>query len=245
MTSLSQGVNPMRRRPSRVVSLRRKGDIDDESSDEIGINDVEQKENDNSSRGSTISRRKVLGSSLLAIFGGSTLAPSLSARAIIGSEEEDSVDVNCLQDLPLIQDGFVRVYLCRHGQTENNRLKLMQGARVDPPINDNGMMEATRLGLALANAAEPAIPDTILHSKLLRARQTAQLASQQFEKQQLQQPKLSLLESLGKVDFGALAEGFPVEQVRTELVTTYTGWANGNLDIGLEGGETGRQVCYL
>ena len=87
-------------------------------------------------------------------------------------------DLNCLSDLPPIPSDCVRLFLCRHGQTENNRLKLIQGARIDPPLNDNGLQQAPRLGQALARAPTP--PQRIFHSSLLRARQTAQLASQQF-----------------------------------------------------------------
>ena len=32
---------------------------------------------------------------------------------------------NCLLDLPPITPGCARLYLCRHGQTENNRLRLI------------------------------------------------------------------------------------------------------------------------
>lgn len=55
---------------------------------------------------------------------------------------------DCLLDLPPITPGCVRLYLCRHGQTENNRLRKMQGARVDPEINKNGYEQAERLGIS-------------------------------------------------------------------------------------------------
>jgi broad specificity phosphatase PhoE len=62
------------------------------------------------------------------------------------------VDLHCLADLPPIPSDSIRIYLCRHGQTENNRLRKVQGARVDPPINDNGRVQATNLGKAIALA---------------------------------------------------------------------------------------------
>jgi broad specificity phosphatase PhoE len=191
--------------------------------------------------------------SLAAIGGGSisTAPPLLSAAraapTAIEQHQQASFNIKCLANLPPIPNGFVRVYLCRHGQTENNRLNLMQGARVDPPINDVGMAQAERLGMALVNAAAAAangaVPSMILHSKLQRARQTAKIASDQFA---TKQPiKLATLATLGEVDFGEIAEGLPVEQVRSQLVATYAGWATGNLDMSMPGGESGRQVRML
>mmetsp|Transcript_16418 Transcript_16418/g.37999 ORF Transcript_16418/g.37999 Transcript_16418/m.37999 type:complete len:222 (-) Transcript_16418:495-1160(-) len=62
------------------------------------------------------------------------------------------VDLDCLKDLPPIPNDCIRIFLCRHGQTENNRLRIVQGARVDPPLNINGNAQATNLGFALARA---------------------------------------------------------------------------------------------
>eukprot|EP00956_Cyclotella_meneghiniana_P001722 scaffold1876_cov58-Cyclotella_meneghiniana.AAC.1 len=59
-------------------------------------------------------------------------------------------DFGCLLDLPPLTPDCARIYLCRHGQTENNRLHLVQGARVDPPINENGREQAKRLGTAIS-----------------------------------------------------------------------------------------------
>jgi Histidine phosphatase superfamily (branch 1) len=242
ITPLSQ-IHQVRRISSSIVfsSLSRDGD------DHFDYRDHREQNDGVSLSYSILSRRHALGS--LAAIGGSisssATCPILSARAAAAIEQEQRtqdkeqtavINVNCLADLPPIPAGFVRVYLCRHGQTENNRLNLMQGARVDPAINDTGMAQAERLGMALANA--DVVPDLILHSKLQRSRQTANIASLQFTKH----PKLATLATLGEVDFGEVAEGLPVEQVRSQLVATYAGWATGNLDMSMPGGETGRQV---
>ena len=58
--------------------------------------------------------------------------------------------LRCLLDLPPVSPDSVRVYLCRHGQTENNRLGLMQGSRIDPTLNDTGIRMARRIGAALS-----------------------------------------------------------------------------------------------
>merc|ERR1719203_1819503 len=83
-------------------------------------------------------------------------------------------------DLPPITPGCVRLYLCRHGQTENNRLHLVQGARIDPSINGNGLEQAQRLGMAVSRLIKSisipgAVPKLAVHSNLRRARETAEV----------------------------------------------------------------------
>ena len=97
-------------------------------------------------------------------------------------------NLQCLTDLPPIPKDCIRVFLCRHGQTENNRLRLVQGARVDPPLNDTGRRQAVRLGECLfslkeqmkmetATAGDFDFPTIVMHSKLQRARETATILS--------------------------------------------------------------------
>ena len=86
-------------------------------------------------------------------------------------------NLRCLADLPAPAPGSVRLYLCRHGQTENNRLRRVQGARVDAPINTYGREMAVRMGLALSAVPDGLCPAVAVHSRLLRARETALLAS--------------------------------------------------------------------
>ena len=52
-------------------------------------------------------------------------------------------NLDCLADLPPILTNCVRLYLCRHGQTEYNRLKKVQGSRIDALLNDTGRKQAT------------------------------------------------------------------------------------------------------
>jgi len=176
---------------------------------------------------SSFSRRQAIGC-LLSLGTVASASPSFSVEGFYNS--------NCLSDLPPLASDCVRIYLCRHGQTENNRKKIIQGARVNPPINDYGKLQAERLGQALFNASPR--PETILYSPLYRARQTAETAASQFSVP----PRLELLQSLAEVDFGALGEGKPVEQYRSTMVATYASWAIGELDKRMDGGESGMQV---
>ncbi len=80
---------------------------------------------------------------------------------------------DCLLDLPPCPENYVRIYLCRHGQTENNRLHLVQGARINPPINEVGQQMAARIGQALSAYADQQQQQqqqfVSIHSSLLRA----------------------------------------------------------------------------
>jgi len=108
---------------------------------------------------------------------------------------------------------------------------------VDPPINDTGRAQSERLGHALSRAVPP--PETILHSLLMRARQTAETAASQFVDHQ---PRLEVLPSLTKVDFGSLEEGDSVEEYRGVMSDTYSAWAVGDLSARMDGGESGEEV---
>jgi len=150
------------------------------------------------------------------------------------------VDLDCLKDLPPIADGYVRLYLCRHGQTENNRLRIVQGARVDPPVNINGEAQATNLGLAL-DRADPK-PKLFFSSSLLRAKMTAEIAANANNptKDRIKPKELS---SLAEIDFGPVADGQPISAVQEKMTKTYTQWALGDVDFRPEGGgDNGREV---
>lgn len=170
------------------------------------------------------------------------LAPSMfqlvpTARAAEKSPTEPNLD--CLLDLPPIPNDCVRVYLCRHGQTENNRLRLVQGARVDPPINENGEAMAHRLGIAFAKL-DRQCPQTIMHSTLLRAKQTALTAAKEMGEETI---RLEALPSLGEVDFGPMTEGKQVSAAKPKMIETYGLWSAGLIDTRPEGGgDSARDV---
>jgi broad specificity phosphatase PhoE len=175
-----------------------------------------------------LDRRRILESLVLAPV---ILLPFGGARAL------ESPDFNCLVDLPSVPDDCVRIYLCRHGQTENNRLRKVQGARVDPPINENGLSQAEGLGKALARANPR--PKVFFNSKLERARMTAETAAHEID------PKLKTrdVEALGEVDFGPVAEGQPVALAKAGMQATYAAWAIGQIDYRPNGGgDSGRDV---
>lgn len=130
-------------------------------------------------------------------------------------------DEESLNDLPMIEpNNSKRIFMCRHGETEYNRLKKVQGARIDAPLNDTGERQAKMLGLALSYVQ----PQHIYHSSLLRARQTASIASQQLPSP----PALESLPSLKEIDFGNTADGAHVSMYRAQMTATYAAWAIGD-----------------
>mmetsp|Transcript_15137 Transcript_15137/g.37329 ORF Transcript_15137/g.37329 Transcript_15137/m.37329 type:complete len:478 (+) Transcript_15137:20-1453(+) len=160
------------------------------------------------------------------------------------------VDLKCLTNLPPVPSHMLRIYFCRHGQTENNRLRKVQGARVDPPINDNGFMQATNLGQAIAlslssqqvyHSVPPKAP-LIFSSNLQRAKMTAALVSQESSSSSSRNvPKQ--LSDLGEIDFGPVADGQPISKVQQKMTQAYTRWSIGQVDYRPDGGgESGRDV---
>mmetsp|Transcript_18149 Transcript_18149/g.39076 ORF Transcript_18149/g.39076 Transcript_18149/m.39076 type:complete len:375 (+) Transcript_18149:189-1313(+) len=161
-------------------------------------------------------------------------------------------DFDCLLDLPPITPGCARLYLCRHGQTENNRLKLAQGARADPSINSNGYEQAQRMGMAVSRleksgAGGVVVPRLAVHSNLRRARETARVlvstaASQSAASNRPALKVVGEVPSIGEVDFGNL-EGKDVKYFRRATRSTFASWSIGNIDRRTGGeGESGREV---
>lgn len=175
-------------------------------------------------------RRLILSSSLLLPL----VAPSRSVASI----EDEVPNFDSLLDLPPISQDCVRLFLCRHGQTENNRLRKVQGARVDPPINENGIQQAENLGRALSRL-HPS-PTVFFSSNLQRAKMTAKIASTQVDSS----ISINQLDCLAEVDFGPVAEGQPVSLAKAGMSATFAAWATGNVDFRPQGGEgeSGRDV---
>ena len=206
-------------------------------------------------------RREALqtGAAALVYASGSLALPSRSCataqlvvnNGVLDAESGALSGIDCLQDLPPFDSKTtVRLFLARHGETENNRLNKLQGARIDAPINATGERQATLLGQALARADVP--PQFILHSPLQRAQQTARIAAAQLTANNslvtsstasTSTTTTLALDVLTELDFGPAAEGEPVEARRAQRLWTYAQWASGNLNVRMNpGGETGREV---
>lgn len=221
---------------------------------EADIDDSEEITLSSSTTGQRWNRRQLFsfGGSLGLAATATSLSPILPAYALSDTHSEtqlqlpqdttiETANLDCLRDLPPIPTDYCRIFLCRHGQTENNRLRLVQGARLNPPINDIGRMQAQRMGLALSRA-DPC-PTLLCHSPLKRAQQTAEEANRvgNFAKAPLQS-----INPLMEVDFGPVAEGQPVKEANPKMMATYTRWAFGDIDYRPEGGgDSARDVSRI
>ena len=132
--------------------------------------------------------------------------------------------------------GKVRLYICRHGETEFNRLGLAQGRRIDAPLNPTGDKQAARLAHFLAKKLNTQTRRPVVYSStLLRARQTADAVSEVASGQRI------MLPDLDEIDFGDLEGGRgPKEKLVGE---TLKAWALGDLSARVGNtGESGAEV---
>lgn len=123
------------------------------------------------------------------------------------------------------------IYLIRHGETEYNRLERIQGRGIDAPLNETGERQAREVGawLSLAHV------DVAVSSSLLRARQTAAIATGKTAHE------IEAIADLDELSYGAM-EGIPVNEQSGDLADLYDTWARGELHVSPVGGETPLQV---
>lgn len=125
------------------------------------------------------------------------------------------------------------LYLVRHGETEYNRLRIMQGRRINAPLNDTGRRQAAALGRRLA-----AVPfDAAYTSTLDRAIETAAIVLSD-------RPGIPVTRrpELDEMSWGVY-EGEPdSESLREALNGIFRQWDQGAFDYAIEGGESIRDV---
>lgn len=123
------------------------------------------------------------------------------------------------------------LYIIRHGETELNRLGIVQGRGVDSDLNDTGRQQAE----AFYKLYHTVPFDKIYTSSLKRTHQTVQgfidlgLPWEQ-------------LEGLDELAWG-LWEGQPnTEEARHAFMQLVEAWQSGNYDAKFEGGESPNEV---
>ncbi len=88
----------------------------------------------------------------------------------------------------------MKLIFFRHGQTDFNKNKVVQGQEMDPPLNETGIQQV--------EAAVPSLPadiDFILSSPLKRASLTAEILNRRLGK------RLELSDELKELSYGSLA----------------------------------------
>ncbi len=124
------------------------------------------------------------------------------------------------------------IFLIRHGLTDYNEEKKMQGL-IDVPLNNRGKEQAQAAAKELSEVES----DLIVHSPLIRAAQTAEIIAGRQKR-----PKLRPLSSLVEMDIGDY-EGKSFKSYEEEMPDYCLKWRY-NKDIPLPGGESYQDV-YL
>lgn len=142
--------------------------------------------------------------------------------------------------------GYFRLFLARHGETENNRLGIVQGRRVDAVLNPTGVKQAEALAERLAGEDLGAV----FSSSLRRAKMTADILAA-GDQSALTSPSLQesfsknncpriISENLDEVDFGTTVDGQRLDRVA--VMTVYERWIMGDKDARFDGGETAAEI---
>ncbi|NNE69908.1 MAG: histidine phosphatase family protein [Rhodothermales bacterium] len=119
------------------------------------------------------------------------------------------------------------LYMARHGQTEYNRQRRMQGRSVDASLNETGL----RQGAALAARMEGEALDAVYCSTLARARETAELLAEPHG------IKPVLLPDLAEMAWGTL-EGTPIDDHLEYLQNLGSRWRAGQFGDRVGGAES-------
>lgn len=120
-------------------------------------------------------------------------------------------------------------YFVRHGETEYNRRRIMQGRRIDSSLNRTGRRQALALAARFADVSL----DAIYTSSLARAIQTADYVAEHHAGV----PR-SRLAGLDEMSWG-IYEGEPrSDRLQKMLDEMYDHWAEGAFDYRVDGGES-------
>lgn len=123
------------------------------------------------------------------------------------------------------------IYLLRHGETEFNRLGIVQGSGVDTDLNDLGRAQA----LAFYEYYRHVPFDLVVTSELKRTHQTVA----PFLENNIPWLRSGDINEIGWGDH----EGKTSTPDRMAVYETMIAeWTSGNLDASLPGGETARQL---
>lgn len=123
------------------------------------------------------------------------------------------------------------IYLVRHGETDYNRRRQMQGRGIDASLNKTGRKQAR----AIAQYVKTLDLEHIFSSSLKRSRETAQPVSE------LCGLEVQSHRALDEMDFGIL-EGRPIDEIKPELTQLHQTWSSGQVAHAVEAGESPQMV---
>lgn len=126
---------------------------------------------------------------------------------------------------------LTNIYVARHGETEYNRTRRIQGRGINEPLNDTGRSQAR----AIARFLRGTNIDHIFASSLERSVQTAEIIAGHLN--------LSVRShvELDEMNFGII-EGQPIDEIKEHLQQLHKAWSSGNTGFALEEGESPEAV---
>jgi broad specificity phosphatase PhoE len=132
------------------------------------------------------------------------------------------------------------VFIVRHGQSEANRERLIQGPRIDAELSELGHRQAESVARALQDVELGAL----FCSPLLRARQTAEAVAQvhHVRHDDASHPAAlapQVVPELYEMDFGRFT-GRNYEEVADDMEQVLDAWKLGFVDHAFPGGESPR-----
>lgn len=123
------------------------------------------------------------------------------------------------------------IYLIRHGETEFNRLGIVQGSGVDAPLNETGHWQAQAFFQKYRH-----IPfELVLTSHLQRTHQTVQ----PFLDLGMKWEKTSLINEIG---WGMHEGKISTPATHSEYKSVVNDWSAGNYHAKIEGGESALEL---
>jgi broad specificity phosphatase PhoE len=124
-----------------------------------------------------------------------------------------------------------KIYIIRHGETDFNRMNIVQGNGVDTDLNETGLNQ----GYLFYNKYKTIPFDKIYISALTRTQQTIQ----HFINDGIPYEKLHELNEISWGDFEGKVQDFKEREFYQYAVNA---WNSGNYDVAVANGETPNQL---
>lgn len=124
-----------------------------------------------------------------------------------------------------------KIYIIRHGETDFNRMNIVQGNGVDTDLNETGLNQ----GFLFYNKYKTTPFDKIYISGLKRTQQTIQ----HFINDGIPYEKLPELNEISWGDFEGKVQDFKEREFYQHAVNA---WESGNYDVAVANGETPNQM---
>ena len=123
------------------------------------------------------------------------------------------------------------VIIARHGETELNRLGVVQGSGINPGLNEFGRAQAQALHTAFGGQF-----DLVVSSGMLRAAQTAAPFREDDAARYAEVPDLR------EICWGAFEGKVAEPWMREEYAALMAAWESGNYDARHPGGESAQEL---